>query len=113
MEKLKLKLKILRDSRRGYDSLSETEKAELQKAVVVFYNKANTFETTYKHFFISPEFCRKLILTSNNKTALKYMKQRTNRSNIYEWIEDKTREFKNLILTDSQMDQEMNQILYK
>jgi hypothetical protein len=101
MEKLKLKLKILRDSRKGYDSLSETEKAELQKAVVVFYNKSNTFESTWKHFCISNTFCRKLIMTSGNKTALKYMQSRQNRAYVYEFIEDVSREFSKLIINDN------------
>ena len=107
------KLKAMTTSRKGYKLLTAEEYKQLQKEVVTYYNSGKTFESTWKHFCISNTFCRKLILTSGNKTALKYMRQRTNRAYIYEWIEDKTREFKNLILNDSQMESEMNQILYK
>jgi hypothetical protein len=52
-------------------------------------------------------------MTSNNKTALKYMRTRKNKAYFFEWVADETKSFCNLILSDSDMENEMNQILYK
>jgi hypothetical protein len=95
------KLKAMTQSRRGYKLLTSEEYNQLQKEVVTWYNKGNTFESTWKHFCISNTFCRKLILTSGNKTALKYMQSRQNRAYVYEFIEDVSREFSKLIINDN------------
>jgi hypothetical protein len=107
------KLKAMTTSRKGYKLLTSEEYKQLQKEVVTWYNKGNTFESTWKHFCISNTFCRKLIMQSGNKTALKYMNTRKNKAYFFEWVEDTSREFCKLILSDSDMESEMNQILYK